>query len=55
MQATFATASPETPRSLEVSRIGFKEYFERDRGKRGEGQGLLSQTILEEDSGSEND
>jgi hypothetical protein len=30
----------------------FSEYIEKDRGKRKGGQGLLSQTILEEDDDS---
>ena len=31
----------------------YSEYIEKDRGKRKEGQGLLSQIILEEDDDSE--
>ncbi len=31
----------------------YAEYLDKDRGRRREGQGLLSQTILEEDDDSE--
>ncbi len=38
---------------MEDTSKDYSEYIERDRGKRKEGQGLLSQTILEEDDDSE--
>jgi hypothetical protein len=38
---------------VEETSKGHSEYIEKDRGKWKEGQGLLSQTILEEDDDSD--
>jgi hypothetical protein len=45
--------APGDELSAEELKREYADFLEKDRGKRKEGQGLLSQTILEEDDDSE--
>ncbi|KAI9746527.1 MAG: hypothetical protein M1818_000240 [Claussenomyces sp. TS43310] len=51
---TSTRAARDTAARAELLRQEYAEYFDRDRGKRKDGAGLLSQTILEEDDDSDN-
>ena len=51
-QASTPIRSRQARRRMEDTSKDYSEYVEKDRGKRKEGQGLLSQTILEEDDDS---
>jgi hypothetical protein len=52
-QASTPIRSNQARTWVEDTSKDYLEYIEKDRGKRKEGQGLLSQTILEEDDDSE--
>jgi hypothetical protein len=52
-QASTPIRSNQARARVEDASKDYSEYIEKDRGKRKEGQGLLSQTILEEDDDSE--
>jgi hypothetical protein len=47
------TGHPRGRKRLEDPLKEYSEYLDKDRGKRRDGRGLLSQTILEEDDDSE--
>lgn len=51
--ASTPVRSNQTRAKVEENSKDSSEYVEKDRNKRKEGQGLLSQTILEEDDDSE--
>jgi hypothetical protein len=52
-QASTPIRSNQARARVEDTSRDYSEYIEKDRGKRKEGQGLLSQTILEEEDDSE--
>jgi hypothetical protein len=52
-QASTPFRSNQARTRVEDTSKDYSEYIEKDRGKRKEGQGLLSQTILEEEDDSE--